>query len=117
LRQSRLNQQPASESALVAQVLQYLNYRGHYAWRQNTGGARSSHTDKFGRTSFYFTRFGFPGISDILGITSDGRFLAVECKHGYKKPTEDQLRFINEVRKRGGIGLIAYQLTDVEKVL
>lgn len=117
MRQSRLNQQPASESVLVAQVLQYLNYRGHYAYRQNTGGARSSYTDKFGRTSFRFIRFGHPGISDIIGIASDGRFLAVECKHGYKKPTEDQLRFINEIRKRGGIAIIAYSLSDVEKVL
>lgn len=72
------------------------------------------------RTSSYYIKFSHKGISDILGIANEamgGKLIAVECKHGYNKPTEEQLQFINEVRKRGGIGIIAYSLSDVEKVL
>jgi hypothetical protein len=62
-------------------------------------------------------RLAHPGTSDITGCSKDGRFLAIECKIKPNKPTELQEVYLAEVRKRGGIALVAYELTDVEAIL
>lgn len=80
-------------------------------WRNNTGATRAG---KFGER---FIRYGFPGSSDVLGIEKGtGRLIAVECK-AKTKPTAMQLVFLDHVKKRGGIALVAYDLKDVEAVL
>jgi hypothetical protein len=43
------------------------------------------------------------GGSDIIGWTSDGRFLAVEVKTEKGRATKEQLRFIDAVNNSGGI--------------
>jgi hypothetical protein len=62
-------------------------------------------------------RMASPGTSDITGCSKDGRFVAVECKIRPNKPTELQEAYLEEVRKRGGIALVAYDLSDVEQIL
>ncbi len=64
-----------------------------------------------------FVKFGHKGISDVLGILKDGRFIAVECKIKPNKPTQFQLDFLEEITKRGGVGIVAYDLEDVQKEL
>lgn len=56
------------------------------------------------------------GVSDILGIW-EGKFLAIEVKAGRNRPTEDQVAFIDTVNDRGGIGIIAWCLEDVQRAL
>lgn len=53
------------------------------------------------------------GTSDITGCTKDGRFVAFEAKIHPNKPTQLQDAYLEEVRKRGGIALVAYSLDDV----
>ncbi len=43
--------------------------------------------------------------------------IAVELKIRPNKPTVLQESYLEEVRKRGGIALVAYDLKDVEAVL
>ena len=47
-----------------------------------------------------------PGISDILACTPQGLFLAIEVKQKGKHPTALQRRFLDNVRKHSGIGLL-----------
>lgn len=61
-----------SEANVVHGCLAYLKLRGIYAWRQNTGAAKT----KSGR----FVKFGMPGTPDIVGMLPGGRFLGIECK-------------------------------------
>lgn len=42
-----------------------------------------------------------------------GKLIAVECK-AMTRPTRLQLDFLEQVRKRGGIAIVAYGLADVE---
>lgn len=98
-----------SEQTLVNRVKAYLTLKGHYVWRQNIGAM----TTKEG----HFVRFGEKGISDILGVAKDGKFIAVECKIKPNKPTQFQLEFLEAVRKRGGYAILAYCLEDVSTVL
>lgn len=106
-----------SEQSLVNQIIAYLKITGNYVWRQNTGAMTKKYTDKLGRRKTSFIQFGHKGISDILGVTKDGRFLAVECKVGSNKPTQFQADFLEEVKSHGGIAILAYSLDDVQNQL
>lgn len=57
-------------------------------------------------------RFGKVGSADIIGLSPQGRFIAVECKDK-SKATEKQIEFLEEVRKRGGIAILAHSIDDV----
>jgi Holliday junction resolvase len=97
------------EQTLVTHILAYLKINGHYVWRQNTGAM----TTKQGN----FVRFGYKGISDIIGLTKEGKFIAIECKIKKNKPTQFQEDFLNEVSSRGGLACVAYSIEDVIDLL
>jgi hypothetical protein len=98
------------EMLLVRQIVDYLNYRGHFVQRTNSGMMRGEYKGKP-----WAVKLSPAGTADITGCSKDGRFLAVECKIRPNKPTELQERYLNEIRKRGGIAIVAYDLTDVEQ--
>lgn len=62
-----------------------------------------------------FLRFGKKGSSDILGLTPDGRFLAVEIKFGDDEMSDDQIEFFRQVKKRGGVAIEGKTLEDIEQ--
>ena len=103
------------ETELVRLCIAYLSLRDHYVWRNNTVVTRSCYTNKAGIRSDRMWRAGMKGSSDILGVTKDGKFLAVECKIGKNKPTPIQEEFLLSIRGRGGIAIVAYDITDLEK--
>lgn len=96
------------ETALVHQIVQYLNLRGHLVQRTNSGKVTA---ESGGRRRFI--QLAKAGTSDITGCSKDGRFLAVECKIKPNKPTELQEKYLEEIRRRGGIALVAYCLDDI----
>lgn len=57
---------------------------------------------------------GEKGISDIIGLTKDGKFLAIEVKAPKKKPSQEQLDFIDRVNEKGGI---AFWTDNLDKVM
>jgi hypothetical protein len=61
--------------------------------------------------------FGLKGSSDILGILPDGKFLAVECKAKGGRLSEEQGEFLENVRKLGGLAIVAYSIHDIERAL
>jgi len=69
---------------------------------------------------FHFKHFGGPmsqrGISDLLGCYQ-GRFLALEVKRPGNKPSDDQIRFIENVKASGGIAGVVYSIDDVVELL
>ncbi len=97
------------ETHLVKQIIDYLNYRGHFVQRTNSGSLRFR--DAAGRNNF--VKLAHAGTSDITGCSRHGRFLAIECKIGKNKPTALQEAYLEEIRKRGGIAIVAYSLDDV----
>ena len=98
----------AKERDVKASIVDYLNMRGVKIWVNPRGGASMKHGG--------FVRYGGPpGASDLFGILPGGRFLAIETKaaDGRYKATEDQVAFIEDVNKRGGLGIIARSVDDV----
>lgn len=103
------------ETSLVRAIEQQIKYNKHiFAWRQNTGGA--TYKNKYGKQSF--VKFGFAGISDIIGMrTTDGKFIAIECKVGNNKMTDKQCLFALEILNSGGIFIEARNVDDWLEVL
>lgn len=119
----------ASETAIVKAICEYLTLRGIFHWRQNVGASVLMHK---GRQRY--VKFGFPGVSDIVGILSRrwynatlrkseiikppmGQFLAIEVKRLGKKATADQVAFLAAVRANGGIAFVATSVDDVRREL
>ena len=101
----------ASESQVLTAVLGYLRRHPAVAWceRMNTGAFE---------TDERYIKFGFVGLSDVLGQMKDGRILCVECKreHG-GKVSEAQQAFIDRVRKHGGVAGVVRGVEEVELLI
>lgn len=69
---------------------------------------------------FHFKQFqslgSVPGVPDIIGIYQ-GRFLGIEVKAPKGKPSPMQVAFLDNIRKQGGIAILAYSVDDVIKGL
>lgn len=117
--------EPLKEREIQKLILDYLQARGIFAWRNNTGAFAGEHNGKK-----RFVRFGFPGVADILGIirteaevgsgihrNTFGRFLSIEVKRPGGKQTDDQKAFQEAVERNGGIYILASSLEDVMEVL
>ena len=97
------------ENAVLSQCLSYLQIRGIFAWRNNTGAL------KIGKR---FIRFGKPGSSDILGILPNGQFLAVECKREKGGILSDiQVEFLNRIKANGGIAVVVHSVDELGKII
>lgn len=98
-----------SEANIQNAALIALAESGHLVWRQNTG----AYKDKTGRV----IRYGLcVGSSDIIGLTRDGRFLAVEMKTEKGSVRPEQRNFIAAVRAKGGFAGIARSPEDAVRI-
>jgi len=113
IRVKKINHFELTEKQIQSQILEYLNLSGHYCWRNNTG--QMTAIDKYGKQRRW--RAGIKGSSDIIGISKDGKFIAIECKRPGKKVTQDQQWFLDEISKRGGIGIVATSYEQIRKLL
>jgi hypothetical protein len=101
------------EGAVVKACLEYLELRGAYAYRQNTGAAE--YQDKAGKKRF--VRYGKPGASDIVGLLPGGRFIAVECKAPGGRLSELQAGYLRDIERMGGLAVVARSVEDLAKSL
>jgi VRR-NUC domain len=61
--------------------------------------------------------FGEKGISDIIGCSPEGIFIAIEVKRPGGKPSPEQLEFIENVKRNKGVAFVAYSLDDAIRQL
>ncbi len=88
------------------------------AERMNVGAFVVKRTDRLGQVHRSYVRCGFGGLSDIIGLLRDGRFLAVEAKRskgGVVSP--EQREFLASVAECGGVAFIARSAADVKRNL
>lgn len=86
-----------SEQKLQTKILKWLKAEGHYVFK-----------------TVVCNRSGIP---DIVGCTHWGRFFAIEVKWAANKPSKLQEWNILEIKKRGGIAIVAYDLDTVKSAL
>jgi len=92
------------EGIVVKDCLDYLRAIGAVVIRNNTG--------RRGGVSY-----GSLGSSDIIVCLRGGRFLAVECKIPGGKVTQEQRYFLDDVRKLGGIAVVAHSVEDLAEAI
>lgn len=96
-----------SEKAIQAQILGYLQSKGYFVWRNNTGKITQEYKGKVRQFSM-----GLKGSADIIGMTKTGQFLAIEVKTPKTKQNLNQIEFEREVKKNNGL---YYVLRSVEE--
>lgn len=101
------------ETIIRNQIMSYLKFRGIYAFPVKNGGTYDPKSKKFRRTGMWHKN----GVSDILGILNDGRFLAIEVKTKTGRASLEQKEFLAEISSRGGVSFIARDVTEVEHEL
>lgn len=112
-RRSQPRQVNLVEGATQTAILKYLQALGVVAWRMNSGVAWLP--GRGGRKQP--VRFGIVGLSDILGLLPNGRFLAIEVKRADEEPTPEQRAFLEAVRSSQGRAFVARSLNDVVREL
>jgi len=99
----------ASEANIQNDIWIALSQAGCILWRNNTGVLK----DKTGRP----IKFGLcKGSSDLVGICTDGKFLAVEVKKDGGRIRPEQHVFIAAVNKAGGRAGIARSVDEAMKI-
>ena len=93
-----------TETQIQAQILEYLEHWCPVVARINAGEALRG-----GRR----IRLAPEGWSDIIGVTRDGRFLAVEVKRPGKSRSPEQIEFQEAVVRAGGVAIVAEDLVEV----
>lgn len=78
-------------------AIKELTWRGHDVWINNNLAVRKR---KF---------IGRLGVSDVIGISKSGLWVACEVKTSGDRLSPDQIDFLNDVKKAGGLAYIAQQ--------
>jgi len=91
-------------------ALKLCKHHPSVAWlaRMNTGAMQAGER---------FVRFGFPGLSDLLGQTTDGLIIAIEVKRPGEKPTAQQQEFLNIVAINKGVSGCAHSAQEAWDIL
>lgn len=111
------------ETRIQNRILLALSDAGCTVWRNETAGAwmgKQIHRegDQVTLNNARMMTFGLAvGSSDIIGITPEGRFLAVEVKTPKGRASKEQLRFIEAVNNAGGIAGIARSVEEALDLL
>lgn len=102
---SQTKLKPVPEKLVISACIKWLWNHKCFVWRNNTGHWKDGNGNHI--------RYGYVGSADIIGINPHGVFLAIECKSGYNKQTEEQLNFQRKVEEQKGIYILAYSVDDL----
>lgn len=83
------------ETVLMRKIMVALSERGCFVLRSNAGVYFDSQGNR--------VTVGFPGLSDLIGCTPQGRFFALEVKLPGEIPRQNQLEFLETMKDRGAI--------------
>lgn len=86
-----------TKAVIRASAITELTWRGHTVWINNNLAVKGR---KF---------IGRRGVSDVIGITKDGRWVVAEVKTINDALSTDQIKFLNDIKKAGGLAYIACQ--------
>ena len=111
-----------SERDIQTQILLELSRGDTRLFRINAGtawqGVVIEHTrDRLVLAHPRAVRLAAPGVSDLIGWTEGGRFVAIEVKAPRGRLTDEQAAFIELVRRSGGLAGVARSVDDARAIL
>lgn len=96
------------ESEIQKSIVDYLKLKKYVVFKHRNVGIFKQDTKKY-----IPLPTGELGISDIIGCSPRGQFVAIEVKKPGGKPSDNQIDFLHKIRLNGGIAILAYSLDDV----
>jgi hypothetical protein len=96
------------EKIIEQEILTWLMVKGVFCWKNVTGGYFDG--KRYRKQS---SKFAINGVSDILGLFPDGRFMAIEVKSEKGRVSPDQKHFIDLINSNGGFAFVAKSLDEV----
>jgi len=101
-----------TEKQIQQAIMQYLDYKGIWNWRNNSGMMFQQYKGKS-----YAVRLGLKGSPDIFGVLPGGKWLAIEVKDHKGIVSPEQQEFIDNLNSKGGLAFVARTLEEVmEKI-
>jgi penicillin-binding protein-related factor A (putative recombinase) len=101
------------ESVIEEEILWRLYKLGIFAFKCPTTGFYDTKRKAFRK---HTNPFCINGVSDVIAIIN-GKFIAIECKSATGRTTPDQIKFIDNVNKNGGIAFVAKSWQEVKDKL
>lgn len=96
----------STEKETQKAILQYLDIRGIFHYRQNSGAFKAAHGG--------FIRFGAKGAPDIVCVFK-GQYIGIEVKDVKGKLNDNQKEFQKKLEEAGGEYLVARDVDDIVK--
>jgi len=89
------------EQQIQKDILNALNRLGYYVFKINNVGIK--------KPDGHYIPAGRRGVSDILGLAPDGKFVAIEVKTPERRNNISihQQDFLDRIREHGGIAFVA----------
>jgi len=100
-----------TETEIQSTICEYLAYRKHFFWRQNTAPRYDTKKQIFYR----MPKHAMNGVPDII-LIKDGQFIGLEVKQEKGKQSEDQKIFEKRCHDAGAKYYIVRSLDDVIKL-
>lgn len=94
-------------------ILDYLSYRPGYFWKNQSVGIYDPTKRRFRKSN---NRHHVLGVSDILGVRSDGQFVAIEVKTKKGRLSENQKAYLQKIKEHGGLAFVARSVEDVKEM-
>lgn len=111
------------ETKIQRNIMIAISEAGHTVWRNETGNFWTGKViHKEGRTTTLGNSSMIPcglckGSSDLIGITDQGIFFAIEVKTAKGRTSKEQDAFIDHVKSKGGIAGVARSPKDALDLL
>ena len=97
-----------TEAQIQKQILEYLCAIKIFCWKNHSTGIYDPNRKIFRKIA------AMKGVSDILGVLPNGRFLAIEVKKPGSYPSKEQKKFLKSINENGGLGFVARSFKDVQ---
>ena len=97
------------ETILMRKMMVALSDAGHFVMRTNAGVFYNATGER--------VTIGFPGLSDLVGCTYDGRFFAIEVKLPGEKPRPDQQKFLDAMQRTGALAGCAHSVEEALSIV
>ena len=96
------------ESSVLRACLGYLRAKCHFVFRVNGGAFQTAQGGWVRCTDT-------PGVADIVGVSKDGKALAVECKSSVGRQSMPQRAFEKAWKEKGGLYVLARGIEDLQE--
>lgn len=101
-----------SEGNAQSAICEYLAYKHHFFWRQNTSPVYDTKRETFRK----MPKYALKGVPDIIVIDNTGHAIFLEVKSNVGRLSTDQKLFQERCKERGAEYHLVRSIDDVKEI-